>query len=72
VKADRPTHDRSDPEHTHFHEFALVGLPVVEEFFAEQAVKARDVGIERRQLDVITSGKLGKESRNGMRQSMRG
>jgi hypothetical protein len=48
-----------------------VGLPVVEKFFAEQAVKARDVGIERRQLDVITSGKSLKGARNGECQSMR-
>jgi len=71
VKADRATHDRSDPEHTHFHELALVGLSVVEKFFAEQAVKARNVGIERRQLDVITSGKSLKGARNGECKSMR-
>src|SRR4029453_16891737 len=65
VKADGSALQGGDREGTDLHKLAVMRLPVVEKFFAEQAVEPRDVGVERRQLDVITSGKSWQEKRNG-------
>ena len=57
VKPNRPALDRSDSKGTNLYKLTLMRPPVVKKLFAEQTVKTWNVGVERRQLDVITSGK---------------
>jgi hypothetical protein len=50
VEAERAALDRGDSQNADVEEFIVVSQAVVEEFFSEKTVEARNVDVERGQL----------------------